>query len=197
MASLFLPTVVMPTGSSSATSVYSRGAMSSAPSVVSESSLDSIDNIDLESTAVDPSVIVGMACRVPGATNTSQLWNVLAEKKDLQRKMPEDRFNVDAFYHPQGANKGTVFIYLSQRITSNAYSVQTNARYGYFLDQELSLFDNEFFRISGKEAEAMDPQQRLLLEVVYEALENGKPRKQLSKYNSRAHMIYDSWNYPR
>jgi len=55
-------------------------------------------------------------------------------------------------------------------ITDN---VQTNERYGYFLDQDISLFDNEFFRISGKEAESMDPQQRLLLEVVYEALENG------------------------
>ena len=60
------------------------------------------------SAAADPSVIVGMACRVPGATNTSQLWNVLVEQQDLQKKMPEDRFNVDAYYHPQGMNKGTV-----------------------------------------------------------------------------------------
>ncbi|KAL8720894.1 MAG: hypothetical protein Q9225_002312 [Loekoesia sp. 1 TL-2023] len=104
----------------------------------------------------DPSVIVGMACRFPGATNTDQLWRVLVDKLDLQRKMPSDRFNVDAFHHPQGTNKGT-----------------TNAKYGYFLDQGLDQFDNEFFRISGKEAESMDPQQRLLLEVVYEALENG------------------------
>jgi acyl transferase domain-containing protein len=75
--------------------------------------LDSNDEISLEPTVADPSVIVGMACRVPGATNPSQLWSVLAEKKDLQRKIPEDRFNVDAFYHPRGANKGTVSIYLS------------------------------------------------------------------------------------
>jgi acyl transferase domain-containing protein len=60
---------------------------------------------------------------------------------------------------------------------------QTNAKYGYFLDQELSLFDNEFFRISGIEAESMDPQQRLLLEVVYEALENGKPPQAIVRYN--------------
>ncbi|KAI1079846.1 putative polyketide synthase [Whalleya microplaca] len=103
----------------------------------------------------DATVIVGMACRVPGARNTSQLWDMLSQKTDVRRKMPADRFNVDAFYHPNDANKGT-----------------TNTKYGYYLDQDLGHFDNEFFHISGAEAEAMDPQQRLLLEVVYEALEN-------------------------
>ena len=56
---------------------------------------------------------------------------------------------------------------------ADAKDPQTNARYGYFLEQDLADFDAGFFSISGKEAEAMDPQQRLLLEVVYEALENG------------------------
>ena len=51
---------------------------------------------------------------------------------------------------------------------------QTNAKYGYFLDQDIGEFDAGFFNISGVEAEAMDPQQRILLEVVYEALEDGR-----------------------
>jgi hypothetical protein len=29
-------------------------------------------------------------------------------KVDVQRKMPSDRFNVDAFYHPNGEKKGSV-----------------------------------------------------------------------------------------
>ncbi|KAJ6784017.1 hypothetical protein PWT90_00304 [Aphanocladium album] len=108
-----------------------------------------------QSAAEDPSVIVGAACRVPGATNLHELWDLLDSKRDVQKKMPSDRYNADAFYHPDGANKST-----------------SNAMLGYYIDQGLDLFDAAFFNISGKEAEAMDPQQRLLLEVVYEALEN-------------------------
>ncbi|KAJ5940245.1 hypothetical protein N7516_000413 [Penicillium verrucosum] len=77
-----------------------------------------------------------MACRVPGASSPSALWNLIEQQKDVQRKMPENRFNVDSFYHPDGKNKGT--------------TVQTNARYGYFLDQDLGAFDPGFFNISGK-----------------------------------------------
>ncbi|KAJ3499830.1 hypothetical protein NLG97_g19 [Lecanicillium saksenae] len=103
----------------------------------------------------DHPCVVGMACRVPGATSPSALWANLLSKKDVQQKMPADRFNVDAFYHPNGETKGS-----------------TNARFGYFLDQDLGLFDAKFFNISGKEASAIDPQQRISLEVVYEALED-------------------------
>jgi len=59
---------------------------------------------------LDPSVIVGFAFRFPGASNASQLWDAVAQKKDIRRKIPEDRFNIDAYHHPQGANKGTVSI---------------------------------------------------------------------------------------
>lgn len=33
-------------------------------------------------------------------------------------------------------------------------------------------FDNEFFKISPREARSLDPQQRVLLHTAYEALEN-------------------------
>jgi acyl transferase domain-containing protein len=56
----------------------------------------------------DPTAIVGLACRVPGAQSSSKLWDNIVEQKDLQSKIPEDRFNVDAFYHPNGGNKSTV-----------------------------------------------------------------------------------------
>ncbi|KAK8054463.1 polyketide synthase [Apiospora phragmitis] len=139
----------------------------------SATSVSAADSEDMAPTAADPSAIVGLAFRLPGAKSIPQLWDNVVTKKDLQQKMPEDRFNVDAFYHPHGDNKGT-----------------TNARYGYFLeDQTMKEFDNEFFHISRKEAEAMDPQQRLLLEVVYEALEDaGIPMKDIKGSRTSVHV---------
>ena len=50
--------------------------------------------------------------------------------------------------------------------------IQFNTRGLYLLKQDVSHFDNQFFRVSAVEAHAMDPQQRLMLEVAYEAFEN-------------------------
>lgn len=55
----------------------------------------------------DPIAIVGMGCRVPGATSPSELWTLMETQRDVRRKMPSERFHVDAFYHPNGKNKGT------------------------------------------------------------------------------------------
>ncbi|KAJ9490163.1 hypothetical protein VN97_g3106 [Penicillium thymicola] len=114
----------------------------------SESSISSVDG-------PNHAAIIGYACRVAGADRPSKLWDNIVEQRDLRQEMPSNRFNIENFYHPEGTNKGTI-----------------NTKHGYFLDQDLGVFDRSFFRISGKEAEAMDPQQRLLLEVVYEALED-------------------------
>ena len=91
---------------SSSSSLHSRSSsrsdehasVTSAPSSHDEG----VDRLD------DPTAIVGLACRVPGAQNSTKLWENIVEQKDLQKKIPADRFNVDAFYHPNGANKSTV-----------------------------------------------------------------------------------------
>ncbi|RDA84939.1 hypothetical protein CP532_5159 [Ophiocordyceps camponoti-leonardi (nom. inval.)] len=103
-----------------------------------------------------PIAIVGMAGKFPGeATNPEKFWEMLSRGKSALSKVPAERFNIDAFYHPSPEHHGT-----------------TNAQGGNFLRQDISSFDAPFFSITPKEAQAMDPQQRLALEVAYEGLEN-------------------------
>lgn len=78
-------------------------------------------------------------------------------------KVPSSRFNIDAFYDPQPDRPGSL-----------------NIPGGYFLDEDPTDFDPNFFGITPIEATWMDPQQRKLLEVVYEALESsGTPLHKL------------------
>ncbi|RAK76642.1 non-reducing polyketide synthase pyr2 [Aspergillus fijiensis CBS 313.89] len=102
----------------------------------------------------EPIAIIGTGYRFPGSTSSpSKLWDLLRSPRNLASKTPSNRFNHDAFYHPE-IHHGTGI-----------------APESYFLSENIQQFDASFFNISPTEAEAMDPQQRLLLEVVYESLE--------------------------
>lgn len=85
----------------------------------------------------------------------SDLWSHLVEGRSGQGDIPSSRFSKEAFYHPNPEHSGTI-----------------NGTGGYFLQNDVRLFDNKFFGINNLEAKYMDPQQRQLLEVVYECLEN-------------------------
>lgn len=104
----------------------------------------------------EPIAIVGSACRFAGDANSpSKLWDLLREPRDVRSEIPESRFSVNGFYHPDGAHHG-----------------RSNVKHTYFLNDDPSAFDAEFFGINPIEARAMDPQQRILLETVYEAIES-------------------------
>lgn len=106
-------------------------------------------------TTSEPLAIVGMAMRLPGGVNNAEsFWDFLNSKEDGLCKVPECRYNVEAFCDPNKLG-----------------SVRT--KYGYFLQDDPASFDNSFFSISGYEASKLDPQQRLLLEVIWECMENG------------------------
>ncbi|TVY25497.1 Reducing polyketide synthase [Lachnellula hyalina] len=117
----------------------------------------------------DPICIVGMACRLPGGIRSpSDLWEFLSCNKSAQGKVPKERFNINAFYHPDGSRAGVM-----------------DADGGYFLQEDVRQFENSFFGINNLEATYMDPQQRKLLEVVFECFESaGVSMDQISGTNT-------------
>ncbi|KAI1100274.1 hypothetical protein F4804DRAFT_54093 [Jackrogersella minutella] len=103
-----------------------------------------------------PIAIVGISGRFPGdATTPGKLWDMVRQKRSARTDVPQNRYNIDAFYHPSPDHQGS-----------------TSARGGHFLKDDVAAFDAPFFKITGQEAHAMDPQQRMSLELAYEALES-------------------------
>ncbi len=98
--------------------------------------------------------IIGMAGRFPGARDTKEFWQNIAEGKNSIREIPKERWNIDEYYDPDPQNSEKIY-----------------CRWGGFLE-EIEQFDTLFFNISGKEAELTDPQQRLFLEESWHALED-------------------------
>lgn len=88
--------------------------------------------------------------------SSSKLWELICKKDAVQTaKVPSNRFNIDAHYHPDRARPGSI-----------------RSMGGYFLDGNLEDFDPSFFGITPVEAMWLDPQQRKMLEVSYECLES-------------------------
>jgi acyl transferase domain-containing protein len=127
--------------------------------IVLRKALDAIDSLQARLNAVErdrsePIAIVGLSCRFPGSNDPRGFWRLLKDGVDAVSKVPDDRWDVEAYYDPDPSVPGKM-----------------HAPYAGLLDR-VDLFDAPFFGISNREAETMDPQQRLLLEVVWEALEN-------------------------
>jgi acyl transferase domain-containing protein len=86
-----------------------------------------------------PIAIVGMSCRLPGHVESlGDFWKLLCRARSGWSKVPVDRFNAEAYCHPNPDKKGCF-----------------NSKGGYFLQQNLSMFDAGFFDITKKEAESM------------------------------------------
>lgn len=101
-----------------------------------------------------PIAIVGYTYRAPGIGRKG-LWEFLEEGKSAWSPVPPDRFNHDAYRHPDAEKPGFI-----------------SSKGGHFLPDDIYAFDPSFFRISAEEARSMDPQHRLLLECAFEAAEN-------------------------
>ncbi|KAI0418327.1 hypothetical protein F5X98DRAFT_373799 [Xylaria grammica] len=104
-----------------------------------------------------PIAICGMSCRLPGGLMTpQQLWDFIIDKGDARSRVPNSRYNVDAF-HSHTAKPGAV-----------------RTEYGYFLDDSVDLgaLDTSFFSMQRADLEATDPQERLMLELTRECIED-------------------------
>ena len=102
----------------------------------------------------DPIAIIGMACRLPGASSPGELWQLLGTEADATSEFPTDRgWERERLFDPDPDSAEKTYTWR-----------------GGFL-AEAGHFDAEFFGISPREAIAMDPQQRLLLEAAWEACE--------------------------
>ncbi len=56
-----------------------------------------------------PIAVIGLSLQFPGdATSPEAFWRMLAEAKSARTEIPKDRFNVDAFYHPDPTRKDNV-----------------------------------------------------------------------------------------
>ena len=104
--------------------------------------------------AAEPVAVVSMACRFPHTSDTPEkFWESLIRQDDLVGDVPDDRWDLEAFYDEDPEVPGKMY-----------------ARKGVFLEN-LSMMDPEFFGISPREATWVDPQQRLLMETGWEAIE--------------------------
>jgi acyl transferase domain-containing protein len=98
--------------------------------------------------------IVGMSARYPEAPTLDQFWSNLADARCSIREIPRDRWNVDRYFDPRGAERGKVYCRWLGALG------------------DVDRFEPLFFHISAAEAELMDPQQRLFLEEAYRAFED-------------------------
>lgn len=58
-----------------------------------------------------PIAIVGIGCRFPqDATSPEKLWDMMLGKRSARSDIPSNRFNVEAFYHPDSVRNGLVIM---------------------------------------------------------------------------------------
>lgn len=96
--------------------------------------------------------IVGMACRMPGANDVSEFWQLLKSGKSAVGEIPSKRFDWRQYYTQERPKADQIV-----------------SKWGAFID-DIEGFDPYFFNISDREARVMSPEQRLWLMTSWQAL---------------------------
>lgn len=95
--------------------------------------------------------IVGMACKVAGADDVNEFWQLLCEGKSQHQEVPADRFPFKSAYRSEESSGARKW-------------------FGNFMNDH-DAFDHKFFKKTPREAASMDPQQRQVLQIAYQAVE--------------------------
>ncbi|KAF7944492.1 hypothetical protein EAE96_010883 [Botrytis aclada] len=103
----------------------------------------------------DAVAVIGASCRLPGANNLEELWDLISKGTSVAKEVPNDRFD----------------LHRSFRASQDWKFAGKRKFFGNFLDS-VEDFDHAFFHTNPREAVNMDPQQRILLELAYEAMES-------------------------
>lgn len=100
--------------------------------------------------------VIGMACKLPGANDVAEFWDLLASAKPQHQEIGAG--------HPR-------FDFHDTPTRSADDPGVRNRRWFANLVSGADQFDHRFFSKSPRESASMDPAQRLLLQVAYQAVE--------------------------
>ena len=96
--------------------------------------------------------IVGMGCRLPGASTVDELWDLVRGGANTFEQVP--------------AAESRRFGYSDRHLADPDFVPVRSAL------ADFDAFDHEFFAISARDAALMDPQHRVFLETVWAAIED-------------------------
>ena len=71
--------------------------------------LSDSEGMHLKGDKMEPIAVIGFSARLPGdATSAEGFWQMLSNGRSARTEIPHDRFNIDAFYHPDNERVDTV-----------------------------------------------------------------------------------------
>ncbi|KAJ5930367.1 polyketide synthase [Penicillium verhagenii] len=93
--------------------------------------------------------VIGMSCKVAGADNLEEFWDLLCTGKSQHKEVPKERFSFLTPFRDVDPKRKW---------------------FGNFINGH-DEFDHKFFKKSPRESATMDPQQRHFLQIAYQAVE--------------------------
>lgn len=102
----------------------------------------------------DSVAVISASCRLPGANNLDELWELISSGNSQHIKVPTEHFDLLGSF----------------RASQDWKFAGKHKFYGNFIDN-VGNFDHAFFGTNPREALNTDPQQRILFELTYQAVE--------------------------